>query len=377
MEQHALVLAVRIRLAWYWWRQTCAMAGVALSRILLSASHSDVSVARQHRQRAGPRATRNGARADPALLCHPDLLSGDDSHSVSSRRRIANTLREVKEANQGLLDGAILTRDAIRALAADAYAFEALASQDLVGCSSWEIHFQTRPTSPLTHRQPSTPRKTRPQRQSVTPQSARSVSYFRSLTAHQDAIERTVVNPPIPSVTGTPAHVRAARNVLRRAGAALFLPSGSGAGSHSGVTTTAAPRHSSARGLDFAPDAVVVEASISPLDPVGVSVCAVQCTENTQRPAGGGMAAPARASARRGATSFSAENVVRDLREERALRARKGSCTDGGSPPAVLAAQSSRVAHAGAKRAREDSEHVSTPRRSQRLETLYGTGDGP
>jgi len=367
---------VRIRLAWYWWRQTCTVAGVALSRILLSASHSDVSVARQRPQRVGLRAPKGGARAVPASLRHPNLLSGDDPHSISSRRRIASTLRELREANERLLDTAVFTRDKVRALVADAYTFEALASQSLVGDSSWEVHFQVQPisTPAQAYRPPPTPSRARPQHRSVTPQSARSVAYFRSLTARQDAIEQKVINPSVPSVTGTPAHVKAARNVLRRAGAALSLPSSSDANPHPGSTMAATPRRSTARGLTFTPNAIAVEANIPPLSPSAAVACTVACTEATQQPERV-MTAPEHSALEGSTDTSSAEGVAQGSQGGHTRSAPEGVCSSGGSRLTGEAARVPRAWHAGSKRARADSERVSTPRRSRRLETLYGTGD--
>ena len=325
-----------------------------------------------------------------ARLIHPSALSTADTHGVAQRRRIAISLREIQERNHTRLYAALALRDVMRLRVADAYAFEDLARQHLLGDSSWEVHFKSRSAlaSPLPQR--ATPRKVPgagpSRRRSVTPQSTHSALYFRSLSSHQEAVERAVIHPPARS-SSSPAHMQASRNILRRAGVTPEL----GPPQRSGGFSPLPPPRTVARGLFLAPPITPIFGDSEAIEQTERTTCDLASDEgDTGRSVEGTPAetrgvtrrkATTRASAARERESSAAGTLGVDIEMVESGGKRGGEEGEVSVPfSAESATQDMRamhVAHARAKRPLEGSVRAPPSRRSRRCETLYGTGDGP
>jgi hypothetical protein len=292
--------------------------------------------------------------------------------------------------NRTRLCAALALRDILRLRVADAYTFEELACQRLLGDSSWEVHFKSRSelASPLPQR--ATPRKVPgagpSRRRSVTPQSAHSALYFRSLSSHQEAVERAVIHPPACS-SSSPAHKQASRNILRKAGVTPEL----GPPQRSSGLGPLPPPHTVARGLFLAPLIAPISSDSEAIEQTERTACDLTSDEGGRgrsvedTPAGSRDVTRRRATTRASAARERESGAVGTLGEDVEMVESRGR--GGGEEREVgvpFSAESAtqdvrtmHVAHARAKRPLEGSVHAPPSRRSRRCETLYGTGDGP
>ena len=219
MEQRAILLAARVRIAWLRWRETCVMREVFLASVLLGATPSTRQDIRQRPR--GPECKR-GEGGIPVALAH--------LHPPFSRRPRGGQASSVTEGamaslhRQRLVSHRIVRahRDTIRARLADALSFETLSSEFLVDDDAWSRHFgivpgALRPDAPPSPATPVT-MATRPARRvrAVTPQSALSVAQERDLTPAQRAMAGAVLHAPAVHPPGVLAHQVAAQSILAR-----------------------------------------------------------------------------------------------------------------------------------------------------------------